>query len=65
VEALSARMMQAWINFARDGDPTQKELAWPRYDARQRLTMVFDAHSHIVTDPDRVTREFWAAGSSA
>lgn len=65
VEALSATMMQAWVNFARGGDPAQKDLAWPRYDAGQRLTMIFDTPSRVVSDPDRVTRKFWASVSSA
>jgi para-nitrobenzyl esterase len=57
---LAAIMSQAWINFARTGDPSQKELAWPRYDAKSRKTMIFDVKSHMVADPDREKREFWA-----
>jgi para-nitrobenzyl esterase len=57
---LAALMSQAWVNFARTGDPSQKGLAWPRYDGQARKTMIFDLPSHIVSDPDRLRREFWA-----
>jgi para-nitrobenzyl esterase len=60
---LAAIMSQAWINFARTGDPSQKELPWPRYGAKSRETMIFDAKSHMVADPDREKREFWAAST--
>jgi para-nitrobenzyl esterase len=57
---LAAIMSQAWINFARAGNPSQKSLAWPAYDSVTRKTMVFDKSSEIVADPDRAKREFWA-----
>ncbi|CAN7372823.1 carboxylesterase/lipase family protein [Phenylobacterium sp. LjRoot225] len=57
---LAAQMSQAWINFARTGDPSQTGLAWPRYDVKRRETMIFDAPSHVVTDPDPERRAFWA-----
>ena len=60
VEALSARMMRAWVNFAHSGDPSQPGLSWPRYESHQRLTMIFDAPSRVVSDPARATRQFWA-----
>lgn len=59
VEALSATMMQAWINFVHTGQPGQKGLAWPRYDGRDRRTMIFDAACRVVSDPDPITRKFW------
>ncbi|HTV96199.1 MAG TPA: carboxylesterase family protein [Steroidobacteraceae bacterium] len=61
VQELCATMMQAWVNFARAGSPAQRSLAWPRYETRRRSTMIFDAPSRVASDPDRVTREFWAA----
>ena len=57
---IAAVMSQAWINFARSGDPSQPGFAWPRYDANARQTMIFDVNSHIVSDPDREAREFFA-----
>jgi para-nitrobenzyl esterase len=56
---LAALMSQAWINFARTGNPSQKQLAWPRYDTRARETMIFDVPPRVAADPDRVTRSFW------
>jgi para-nitrobenzyl esterase len=57
---LAALMSQAWVNFARTGDPSQKGLVWPRYDAEVRKTMIFDLPSRIVSDPGRLQREFWS-----
>jgi para-nitrobenzyl esterase len=61
VRALSAKAMQAWIRFARTGEPTFRGMAWPRYKTGQRLTMIFDAPTRLASDPDRATREFWTA----
>ena len=58
---LGADMSQAWINFARSGDPSLKGLPWPRYEATQRETMIFNVPSHVVADPDRERRLFWTA----
>jgi para-nitrobenzyl esterase len=59
-QKLAALMSQAWINFARSGDPSQKNLAWPRYDAATRKTMIFDLPSRVVPDPDGERRGFWS-----
>jgi para-nitrobenzyl esterase len=53
-------MSQAWINFARSGNPSQRNLAWPGYDTASRQTMIFDVASHVVSDPDGEARAFWA-----
>ena len=60
-QRLAPLMSQAWINFARTGDPSQQGLPWPRYDTTSRETMIFDVKSHVVADPDRDTRVFWNA----
>ena len=57
---LAAVMAQAWVNFAWTGNPSQEGLSWPRYGAQARETMIFDLTTHIASDPDRETREFWA-----
>ncbi len=62
VDALSTRLMRAWLNFARTGNPSQEGLEWPRYDARQRLNMIFDAPCRVVADPDPVARDPVARG---
>lgn len=39
VDRLSAQTMQASINFARTGKPSQARLHWPPYNAARRLNM--------------------------
>lgn len=52
VEKLSAQMMDAWIAFARDGDPSHPGIGdWPGYDADTRPTMIFDRACRLETDP--------------
>ncbi len=51
-EALSRRMMDAWIAFARSGNPSHEGIGdWPAYDADTRPTMVFDRESRVEADP--------------
>lgn len=50
-DGLSAAMMDAWINFARSGNPSGGECPdWPAYDVEQRPVMVFDAARTLVYD---------------
>jgi para-nitrobenzyl esterase len=56
---LADTVSQAWVNFARTGNPSQKTLAWPGYDAELRRTMIINTPSKVVSDPARETREFW------
>jgi para-nitrobenzyl esterase len=52
VERLSANMMDAWIAFARTGDPSHAGIGrWEPYDGAQRPTMVFDRASGLERDP--------------
>jgi para-nitrobenzyl esterase len=62
VDALSQRLMRAWLNFARSGNPSQEGLDWPRYDTERRLNMIFDAPCRVVSDPDPVARDPVARG---
>ena len=62
VARLSAEMMDAWIAFARDADPSTEALgAWPRYDASERATMIFGASSGLASDPRAPERAIAAA----
>lgn len=62
VGALSAEMMDAWVAFARHGDPSHPRIGeWPRYDPRRRATMVFGAATGIAEAPQEPERQFWAA----
>lgn len=56
--ALSAKMSDAWIAFARTGDPNIEDLpTWRPYDIETRATMVFDLESRLVDDPIRRQRD--------
>ncbi len=63
VKTLAAQTSEAWLAFARSGNPNHKGLpAWPAYTTAQRGTMVFDAPaSKVVNDPGRAERELWTA----
>ncbi len=53
-EALAARLSEAWIAFARTGNPNTPESglpAWLPYDATHRATMLFNNESEVVNDP--------------
>jgi para-nitrobenzyl esterase len=57
-KVLEQQMSDAWLAFARTGNPNAPGLPqWPAYDAERRATMVFDRTSRVVDDPDRAIRE--------
>ena len=50
--ALAKTMSDAWVAFARTGNPNHAGLAqWPAFDSTRRSTMVFDTDSRAVGDP--------------
>jgi para-nitrobenzyl esterase len=54
VLALSKKMSQAWVNFARNGKPSAEGLPdWPAYTSERPTTMVFDAEPRVAVDLDR------------
>ncbi|GGP54177.1 carboxylesterase/lipase family protein [Streptomyces calvus] len=55
---LAARTHEAWIRFARTGDP-----GWDRYDTTRRATMRIDAEWTQVDDPRSRERQAWAGPS--
>ena len=55
---LAEAMQEAWVRFARTGDPGP---AWPRYDLDRRAVRTFDAQIGVLDDPGAAQREFWAA----
>jgi para-nitrobenzyl esterase len=60
VAVISQRMQDAWLAFARGGDPSHPELpAWPRYDAAARATMVFGEECRVEHAPFEAERAFW------
>ncbi len=51
--ALAAQISQAWINFARCGDPNHPALPhWPACGAGRGQTMIFDDPCSVRDDPD-------------
>ena len=51
-QLLAEQMAEAWLAFARTGDPNTAALPdWPAYDAGRRATMVFNLESRVVDDP--------------
>jgi para-nitrobenzyl esterase len=62
VKALAGRTSDAWIRFARSGNPNHKGLPdWPAYTTQQRATMVFDTTSKVVNDPGPQARKLWSS----
>lgn len=60
VDRLSANMMDAWIAFAKTGNPSHEGIGrWQPYTSDQRPTMVFDAVSSLVDDPLGDERKAW------
>jgi para-nitrobenzyl esterase len=50
--SLADKVSDAWIAFARTGDPNTPKLPhWPAYDAKDRSTMVINNVSNVVKDP--------------
>ena len=51
--ALAAKMSDAWIQFARTGDPNHPRLPrWPAFAPETAATMIFDNASRIELNPD-------------
>ncbi|WP_191993020.1 carboxylesterase/lipase family protein [Sphingomonas parva] len=58
---LSGQVMDAFLAFARSGDPSHAGLpSWPRYRLPDRATMVFDVESRAIDDPRRWERALFA-----
>jgi para-nitrobenzyl esterase len=55
--ALADKVSDAWIAFARTGDPNTPKLPrWPAFNANERPTMVINNQSRVVSDPIREQR---------
>ncbi len=55
--ALADRVSDAWIAFARTGNPNTPKLPrWPAFNAKERATMVINNASKVVNDPLREQR---------
>lgn len=59
-QAISRRMMDLLIAFARTGNPQHDGLpAWPQYQLPQRQTLVLDDHCRIENDPRGGERQLY------
>ena len=57
---LAAAMSEAWIAFARSGDPNHPGIPrWSSYSADNRETMLFDVPCRVEVNPDREEIEAW------
>ncbi len=53
--ALQDKVSQAWVNFARTGNPSQPGLPWKPYTVEGKETMVFDTISEVrCVDDDKL-----------
>jgi para-nitrobenzyl esterase len=60
-EQLSEQMMDAWLAFAKTGDPSCQAVgAWPGYETQARSTMIFGKHTRAVAAPFEEERALWA-----
>jgi len=59
-EKLSHTMMDAWINFARIGNPNHRNIpVWSEYNTKTGSTMVFDQESRVETGRYSDRDEIW------
>jgi para-nitrobenzyl esterase len=57
---LAEAMQDAWIAFARSGDPNHDRLpGWRPYDTNRRPTMEFGSTTRLVDDPEAELRRAW------
>ncbi|BDG37411.1 carboxylesterase/lipase family protein [Saccharococcus caldoxylosilyticus] len=63
-EQISKQMHDAWISFARNGNPNHDQLTeeWPVYDLNKRAAMIFGASSRVEADPFGKERDVWEKG---
>lgn len=61
-EALMKQIQQAWINFARTGDPNHPGLPkWAKYDEKTRATMELGIDCQMANDPRSDERRVWGS----
>jgi len=57
--ALSEKMQDAWIAFARAGNPSTDSLQWPAFDTARRATMILGPETAVEDAPLEQERAFW------
>jgi para-nitrobenzyl esterase len=58
--ALAAKVADAWIAFARNGNPSTPSLRWPAYTRDGRQIMVLNNECAVANDPSVAERHAWA-----
>ena len=59
-ERLADRTMDAWLAFAKSGNPSHPGLGdWPRYDDARRATMELGPRCGVLDDPSGAERKLW------
>jgi para-nitrobenzyl esterase len=57
---LSEQMSEAWIAFARTGDPHHAGIPrWPTYDTARRATLEFGPQTRVIDAPFDEERRVW------
>ena len=52
MQVVGEQMQDAWIAFARSGDPGHPRLPpWPRHEGADKSVMLFDTTTHVENDP--------------
>ena len=60
-QPMADQMSEAFIAFARSGNPNNKQIpTWKKYTLPRRETMVFDVPSHLESDPRGAERRLFA-----
>ncbi len=60
VDALAERTMDAWLAFARSGEPCHAGLpAWPAYDEKRRATMLLGPTCTLAESSADAERSLW------
>lgn len=63
-QAVADQMSDAWIAFARTGNPKTAALPdWPFYSAERRATLLFNTRSHVAEDYGKAARKFWESNT--
>jgi para-nitrobenzyl esterase len=61
-DRLAGQMMDAWIAFARGGDPRHDGIGdWPGYEPNGRTTMIFGRESAAAEAPFDEERQLWSS----
>jgi para-nitrobenzyl esterase len=58
-DALATTIGDAWLAFARTGDPSTDSLRWPPFDTERRSTMILDRRCRVEELPREAERRCW------